>query len=228
MNAERTNDTLSEREEIEALLPWYVAGKLDPHLRARVERYLAAHPDVAKGVVLAREESNATIAGNEAIRASPRDALDHLRASVAAAPRRRSLGAMLQGTLDGVAGWLGGFAPSQLAFAGAAAALVVIVQAATIGALVLDRASSPAYETAAGTDQRTQHGIELLIGFSDTATIAEITALLKTLDASLIDGPRAGLYRVRAPRSAAEGGGRKEVLDTLRKSRIVTVVLPGP
>lgn len=34
-------DKLSERDEIEALLPWYVSGKLDATSRARVERYIA-------------------------------------------------------------------------------------------------------------------------------------------------------------------------------------------
>ena len=227
MNANQTNDTLSEREEIEALLPWYVTGKLDPHLRARVERYLADHPDVAKGVVLAREESGATIAANEAIRPSPHDALDRLRASVAAAPRRKPLSTMPRRMLESVSDWFAGFAPPQLALAGGLAALLVVVQAAAIGTLVLNRPSAPAYETATGAEQPTQGGYELLIGFSKTATIEEITALLKTLDASVIDGPRGGLYRVRIPESGAEVGGRDKVLSSMRKSRIVTLVLPG-
>ena len=31
-------DRLNERDEIEALLPWYVSGRLDAKSRARVER----------------------------------------------------------------------------------------------------------------------------------------------------------------------------------------------
>ena len=34
------SDELSERDEIEALLPWYVTGRLDARARARVERYV--------------------------------------------------------------------------------------------------------------------------------------------------------------------------------------------
>lgn len=227
MNANRTNDTLSERQEIEALLPWYVSGKLDPHQHARVERYLAAHPDVAKGLALAREESNATISGNEAIRPAPHDALDRLRASIAAAPRRRPLRVILQRTFGEFSDWLAGLAPSQLAMATAVAALVVVVQAATIGALVFNRGDSTTYQTAAGSDQLAEDGFELLIGFSKAATISEISALLKTLNAVIIDGPRAGLYRIRVPVSAAGGEAREKVLSELRQSRIVMLVLPG-
>ena len=37
-------EKLSERDEIEALLPWYISGKLDAKSRARVERYMEAYP----------------------------------------------------------------------------------------------------------------------------------------------------------------------------------------
>ena len=39
-------EKLGERDEIEALLPWYVSDKLDAKSRARVERYMDAHPEV--------------------------------------------------------------------------------------------------------------------------------------------------------------------------------------
>ena len=62
-------DELSERDEIEALLPWYVSGKLDAHSRARVERYVREHPEAKAHLTLAREESDATVTANEAIAA---------------------------------------------------------------------------------------------------------------------------------------------------------------
>ena len=40
------SETLNDRDEIEALLPWYVSGKLDPNECARVDRYLEAHPEI--------------------------------------------------------------------------------------------------------------------------------------------------------------------------------------
>jgi anti-sigma factor RsiW len=220
---ERETDTLSERDEIEALLPWYVAGKLDVKSRAKVERYAEAHPEIDAHIAMAREESDATIAANEAIPAPGPRALDRLRASIAAHPRRKPFGAVLEQMSERFADWIAGLAPPKLALVAAAAALIVMLQAAAIGALVLDRAGSPTYHTAGG-EQSAGEGAELLVGFSDQATIGEITALLKQVDALMVDGPKAGLYRVRLPGKDAEGA--KAATELLLQSGIVTTVLP--
>ena len=220
---ERETELLSERDEIEALLPWYVTGRLDAASRARVERYVKAHPEIGAHIALAREESDATVASNEAIRAPRPEALDRLRASIAAHPRRRSLPAMLEQVSQRFADWLASLAPPQLALAAAAAALLVMLQAAAIGALVLERAGSPTYQTAGG-EQTVGEGSELLVGFTETATIGEITELLKRIDATLVDGPKAGLYRLRlAGKDEEESKAASEVL---LKSGLVTTVLP--
>ena len=218
------SDKLSERDEIEALLPWYVTGRLDARERARVERYVRDHPEVEAHMTLAREESDATVTANEAIKAPGRDALDRLRASIAAAPRRQSLGAAFGDLANRFSDWIAGLAPPQLALAAAVAALLVMLQAAAIGALVLERAGAPAYQTAGG-EQATGKSIELLVGFAETATMGDIAALLKRLDTVVVDGPRAGLYRLRLPDSGAEG--RKAAIEALQQSGMVTSVLPG-
>jgi hypothetical protein len=212
--------SLSERDEIEALLPWYVSGKLDAKIRARVERYIEDHPDVREHLALAREEADAAVAANEAIPAPGPDALARLRASIAAsAPRRQPFLAQLS---ERFADWIASLAPPQLSLVAAAAALLVMLQAAAIGALVLERAGAPTYQTAGGDEIAGDH-IELLVGFSDTATIGEISALLKKLDA-VADGPKAGLYRLRLPDKGEEG--RKAAIELLHQSGIVTIILP--
>ncbi len=216
-------DELSERDEIEALLPWYVSGKLDAASRARVERYVKTCPEAKAHLALAREESDATITANEAIPAPGPQALDRLRASIAATPRRRPLGAVLGQMANRFTDWIDGLAPPQLALAAAVAALLVMLQAAAIGALVLERAGAPAYQTAGG-EQTAGEGIELLVAFADTATIGDIAALLKRLDAVVVDGPRAGLYRLRLPDTGDEG--RKAAIEALQQSGMVTIVLP--
>jgi AcrR family transcriptional regulator len=217
------SDRLSERDEIEALLPWYVSGRLDANSRARVERYMKAHPEIREHLALAREESDATVTANEAIPAPGAQALDRLRAGIAAHPRRKSLGAILEQISERFADWIAGFAPPRLALVAAAAALVVMLQAAAIGALVLQRAGAPTYQTAGG-EQTVVEGTELLVGFSEEATIGEITALLKQLDAVMVDGPKAGLYRLRLPEKGEEGA--KAATEFLLQSGIVTTVLP--
>lgn len=216
------SDELRERDEIEALLPWYVTGRLDARERARVERYVREHPDVQAHLALAREESDATVTANEAIHAPGREGLDRLLASVAAAPRRQSLGAVFGQLANRFSDWIAGLAPPQLALAAAAAALLVMLQAAAIGALVLERAGAPTYQSAGG-EQSTGESFALLVGFADTATIGDIAALLKRLDAVVVDGPRAGLYRLRLPDAGEDG--RKAVIEALHQSGMVTTVL---
>ena len=217
-------ERLSERDEIEALLPWYVTGKLDAQSRARVERYMNAHPEVKAHLALAREEADVTISSNEAIAAPRPQAFDRLRASVAAAPRRKPLAAVLTELSDRFADWLADLAPPRLALAGAVAALLIVIQAAAIGTLVMERVSTPSYQTAAG-DETPAKGFELLVQFSEGATIGEITDLLKRLDGDIAGGPKAGLYRVRFAGSKA--GDEEAAIMTLKQSGIVVTVLPG-
>ncbi len=215
------SDKLSERDEIEALLPWYVTGRLDAREHARVDRYMREHPEVQAHLALAREENDATVASNQTIPAPGPQTLDRLRASLAASPRRQSLGATFGQLADRLGDWSAGLAPPQLALAAAVAALLVMLQAAAIGALVLERAGAPAYQTAGG--EQTGESIELLVGFADTATMGDIDALLKRLDAVVVDGPRAGLYRLRLPDTGEEG--RKAAIEALHQSGVVTSVL---
>lgn len=217
------SEKLSERDEIEALLPWYVTGRLDARERARVERYVREHPEVQAHLGLAREESDATIASNQIIPPPGPQTLNRLRASIAAAPRRQSLGAAFGQLANRFSDWIAGLAPPQLALAAAVAALLVMLQAAAIGALVLERAGAPTYQTAGG-EQTAGESIELLVGFADTATMGDIAQLLKRLDAVVVDGPRAGLYRLRLPDTGDEG--RKAAIEALHQSGVVTAVLP--
>jgi hypothetical protein len=217
------SDKLSERDEIEALLPWYVTGRLDARERARVDRYVREHPEVKAHLALAREESDATIASNQTIPAPGPQTLDRLRASIAAAPRRQPLGVTLGQVSERFMDWIAGLAPPQLALAAAVAALLVMLQAAAIGALVLDRAGAPTYQTAGG-EQTAGESFELLVGFADTATMGDIAALFKQLDAVVVDGPRAGLYRLRLADTGKQG--RKAAIEALQQSGVVTAVLP--
>jgi len=212
---------LSEGDEIEALLPWYVSGRLDAKSRARVERYMETHPEVRAHLALAREEAEATIAGNEAIAVPGPEALARLRASIAPARRRQSFFTQIS---ERFADWIAGLAPPQLAFATAVAGLLLLLQAAAIGVLVVERVTTPTYQTA-GDEEGLAEGIELLVGFSDAATMGEISALLKKIGAVVADGPRAGLYRLRFPDTGEEG--RKAAIEALQQSGMVTVMLPG-
>jgi hypothetical protein len=214
-----TSDRLSDGEEIEALLPWYVSGRLDAGARARVERYLKTHPEIRSHLDLAREELDATVAGNEVLAGPGPAALARLRASIATAPRRPSIFA--QASLR-FADWIRDLSGPQLGFAGAAAALLLLLQAAAIGGLLMERGSDPTYQTASGREAPAE-GIELLVGFSEDASIGEISNLLKQVGAVVIDGPKAGLYRLRVASTDEKG---RDATEALRQSGLVTSILP--
>jgi hypothetical protein len=64
-----------------------------------------------------------------------------------------------------------------------------------------------------------------LVGCGEEATMGDISALLKQGGAVVVDGPRAGLYRLRLPATGEEG--REAAIEALQRSGLVTTVLPG-
>ena len=90
----------------------------------------------------------------------------------------------------------------------------------------MERVAAPTYQTAGGGEEKAGEGLELLVGFSPTATAQEITDLLKRLDAVVTDGPKAGLYRLRFPGAKESDEDRKTAIDALKQSGIVMTVLP--
>jgi anti-sigma factor RsiW len=189
-------EILSEADEIAALLPWYVSGKISTSDRARVEAYAAAHPEVRGHIALAREEADAVFAANQAI-SPPRASLDKLHAAISTDPRAR-LHAVKASFFDRVGEFLGGLAPRQLAYAGIAAALAITVQAASIGSLLSNRAPGGGYETAAGPSEAAVIGTFALVAFQPAAPSGTLSAFLAESKITIVEGPKAGgVYRVR-------------------------------
>lgn len=199
MNSE--NETLNEADEIAALLPWYVSGKISAADRARVDAYAKLHPEVLDHIVLAREEADIVFADNSAIHA-PRDALLRLHESVTSSPSARLHG-MKASLIDRIGVWLGGLAPRQLAYAGVAAALAIAVQAASIGTLLSNHPSSGGYQTASGPGSELSKGSFALVAFQPAAPQSTLTAFLADNKYVIVDGPKTGgIYRVRLSEAA--------------------------
>src|SRR5690606_15976831 len=108
-----------------------------------------------------------------------RIALDRLRASVAANPRRSSAGQVVQKWFGSFAEWLGDLAPPKLAMAAAAAALVIAVQGVVLGSLIANRPAGSSYETASGPRGVAQtDGTYALVAFAPGAPAATLTSFL--------------------------------------------------
>ncbi len=187
---------LSEREEIEMLLPWYVTGRLDAKDRARVEGYLARDPGMRRQLELIREEQAEAIGANETLRTPSAGALDRLMASLPA--RQPGLAQRIMGSrlYEAVAEFFAAPTARGVRLAAVAVAALLLVQAAVIATLIVRDDSGGTYQTASG--QETGEGISLLVTFTDEARAPAIAALLRDLDATVVDGPKpGGLYKIR-------------------------------
>ena len=189
---------MSEREEIEMLLPWYVTGKLSDTERERVERYLDSHPQARDQLALVQDECEASETINEALGSPRARALDRMLAQIDAADGPAIQRALRSGIFERVGAWLGAFDTPVLQLAGIAAALVIVVQATVIGALIGGPGGKPQYETATGAPQAAVVGIRLLVAFAGDAKAGDISAFLLASGATIVSGPKgSGLYEIR-------------------------------
>ena len=75
-------DEESERHEIEALLPWYVAGTLSRREADLVERVLARDSELARLYAVVRQELTETAQLNETLGAPSARAMEKLFAAI--------------------------------------------------------------------------------------------------------------------------------------------------
>jgi len=217
-----------EPGDIEALLPWYVAGTLRRRDRQRVEDALRGDNEqarhIARQVELSREELAETIHLNETLGAPPPQAADRLMAAIDAETRaahRRGAGA--------VAGWLTGFfanlPPRTLAVAASFAALAIALQAF----MLVEAYTKPQGEPEQAAIESTHRsGTFAMVRFAQAASAAEITNFLHNYQAALVDGPTpGGLYRVRLAVTSLAKGELSKIIARMRQDHIVESAEPA-
>lgn len=196
---------INRHQHVQSLLPWYVAGQLDPDERARVEAHLArcaacrAEADFER-----RLEAEVSGLSLEVERGWA-----HMRRRISD-QRRWSLGrgaAALAGTLErhGVLGW-GLAVPSLLAVS---VAVVMLTYA------------RPARYVALG-EPRPARGGDAIVIFQPQAREAALRAALNGAGARIVDGPTAaGAYVVDIPPASKAAG-----LAALRRNPDVALAEP--
>jgi anti-sigma factor RsiW len=209
--------------DIEALLPWYVAGTLRRRDRQRVEEALRGDSELARQVELAREELAETIHLNETLGAPPPRVADRLMAAIdAEADAKRKL------LPSGAAGWLTGFfanlPPRTLAVAASFAVLALALQAF----MLVDLFTKPQGATEQATlEGGHRNGTFAMVRFAQAASAAEITNFLHNYQAALVDGPTpGGLYRVRIAMTGLAKEELSKIIARMRQDRIVASVEP--
>lgn len=204
-------ERLSEDDEIEALLPWYVTGRLEGRERERVADFLNRRADIATHLKLVREENREIYDVNERIAAPSPAALGRLMNSLPAQPRVaaqaaaqaavRHVSAAAAGARASIAerfsAWVGHMSPGKLAFATAALATVIVVQAAGLGFLAVESGHMPAWSSLRHP-AASLPGTYALMTFAPDARMTDVNAFLRQNNALIVDGPGPdGAYRVR-------------------------------
>lgn len=218
-----------DADDVEALLPWLASGRLDLEDAQRVRTRLGADAELMRRFALVEDERAATVALNEALGAPSAAATRRLFDGIDAEPARPAPGGGARWSSLRLRDLLGRRPPGALTWGAAAAALIIAVQAGFIATLVTDHARAPSFQTASGPQTAAGTGSFALVGFAPTATAADITALLQGLKASIAEGPRAGLYRVRLSDEPLARDALEAAVKTLRDAKtIVRFAAPAP
>jgi hypothetical protein len=222
LNEERNGD---RREDYDAdLLPWLVADRLDDKDRDRLLARIRTDDGFAKEAAGAEIEAFAAISDNEAMGAPSPAVFDRLMADIEREKQPQSafrisrLGGLLRGWSDRLR------EPALARMAGAAAAILLLVQAGVIAMLLSGdvRPGSRTYETASGEGTIAETH---LVKFADNATFAEISAILSQVGAR-IEGPLPGGFSRIVVEKPAEAG-EPSVTERLKQAKLVMVILPG-
>jgi hypothetical protein len=217
------DEQLSEREEIETLLPWYVTGRLDAADTARVEAYLTREPDMRRQLALIAEEQTATVAGNEAIR--PRLASAETLLARAATPADQAR-LWLASVIDGVKNLFEAPTPGAVRWAAAAAAVIICLQAAVVGTLLTR--DDGGYQTASRPGVEAQFAPVATIAFTDGASAVDIARVLAEHRLRIVDGPLpGGFFSVRFEDTATGDEQQRRLKAIAARKDVIKAVLPG-
>jgi anti-sigma factor RsiW len=220
-----------EPSEIEMLLPFHAAGTLNARESRRVEEALARDPELARQYAVIREEYAGTIHLNESLGAPSARAMHKLFAAIDAEPRRKS--SALPNFSARVTAFFASLSPRTLAWSGSVGAVLLLLQAGVIGAVLKNQPSS--YQTASLSNNApitrslgAGAAPSALVRFAPDARAAEITALLDKYQASVVDGPKGGLFQLQFGKRAMTKDEVASVLTKLQSEKIVSLAVATP
>ena len=184
---------MSRRDELEALLPFYLNGTLDGQDLAAVEEWLASDPAAMAALEEAEAEFSGAAAANDAIR-PPADALSRFSKALDAEAGSESWPARVAAPSALARLWSGFMAiPASFAWAAAAAAVaLVLVQA------VMEPGGRGGTIEIAGSGQADLPFA--LVTFKPDARIADVSAFLAQHSATIVSGPASGgMFKIGIP-----------------------------
>jgi hypothetical protein len=232
MMATRKKMLKQEPGEMEMLLPWHAAGTLNARDARRVDEALARDPELARQYAAIREEYAETIGLNESLGAPSVRAMQKLFAAIDAEPARKPSASL--NVSARVAGFFAKLSPRTLAWSASLGALALLLQAGVIGA-VLVKNQPATYQTASlSTNEPITRALgpeappRALVRFAPEARVADITALLDTYQASIVDGAKGGLFRLQFGNKAMTKDEISALMSKLQNEKIVSLAVATP
>jgi anti-sigma factor RsiW len=214
-----------EMQAIEELLPWYAAGTLDAAQTRRVEAALAREPKLQNSLRLVREDRDETLWLNQDAGAPGAQVWARVLAAANSEPRKATLGARLLSNIASMGSWAAR-SPAKLAWAGAAAAVVIVLQSAALVSL-LPAIKGSTYETASQQPLLSE-GATVIVSFAPDATLQQIAQMLQKHKATIVDGPRSGgLFRLRVGENTLSKDELAAIVADLRAESAIRMVLPS-
>jgi hypothetical protein len=220
-----------EPSEIEMLLPWHAAGTLNTRDAKRVEEALARDPELARQYAVIREEYAETIGLNESLGAPSARAMTKLFAAIDGEPARKP--SMSRNIASRISGFFARLSPRTLAWSASLGALLVLLQAGVIGAVLVKNQQQTTFQTASlSMDEPVTRSLgpeapRALVRFAPDARVADITALLDTYQASIVDA-RGGMFRLQFGTRAMSKDDIAALMNRLKSEKIVNLAVAAP
>jgi hypothetical protein len=220
-----------EPSEIEMLLPFHAAGTLSARDAKRVEEALARDGELAKQYAAIREEYAETIGLNESLGAPSARAMAKLFAAIDVEPARKpSFSSRISG---GVSGFFASLSPRTLAWSASLGGLALLLQAGVIGAVLVKNQQPATFQTASLsmnepiTRSLAPEAPRALVKFAPDARVADITTLLDSYQASIVDA-RGGMFRLQFGTRAMSKDEIAGLMNRLKSEKIVSLAVAAP
>lgn len=217
--------------EIEMLLPWHAAGTLNVRDARRVDEALARDPELAKQYAVVRQEYAETIDLNESLGAPSARAMQQLFAAIDKEPARKP--SLSRNLSTRISKFFATLSPRTLAWSASLGALALMLQAGIIGAVLLK--NQPAsFETASlSLNEPATRALgpeappRALVRFAPEARVADITALLDSYQAAIVD-TRGGMFRLQFGNKAMSKDEIAELMRKLQGEKIISLAVTTP
>lgn len=220
-----------EPSEIEMLLPWHAAGTLNSRDAKRVEEALGRDPELARQYAVIQEEYAETIGLNESLGAPSARAMTRLFTAIDGEPARKP--SMSRNISSRISGFFARLSPRTLAWSASLGALALLLQAGVIGAVLVKNQQQTSFQTASlSMDEPVTRSLgpeapRALVRFAPDARVADITALLDTYQASIIDA-RGGMFRLQFGTRAMSKDEIAGLMNRLKSEKIVNLAVAAP